>query len=140
MLVHCVFFHRGKRMAEGKNENAPVKSGAPATGASDAKNIGLNVRLTPVGTSDQPIYANFTNVTVSPGTVFLDFGFLEPAVLAALPQMVREGSKLPESINGRLSARIALGLDAMANLQQQLTRVIQGMNAAAADAQKARDK
>jgi hypothetical protein len=138
MLVHCAFFHRENGMAESKSAGDSSKAGASsqAAGAGETKNVGLNVRLTPVGNTDQPIYSNFTNVTVSPGTVFVDFGFLEPAVLAALPQMVRDGSKLPDSLNGRLSARIAMGLDAMANLHQQLTRVMQSLNAAA-EAQKA---
>jgi len=53
-----------------------------------------------------------------------------------LEQMVKDGNKLPESINGRLSVRVAMGLDAMANLHQQLSRVIASLNAAAAEAQK----
>ena len=118
-------------MADAKVENTPA---APAAG--ENRNIGLGVRLAPSGDSDRPVFSNFTNVNVAPGTVFIDFGFLEPGVLSALPQMVREGSKLPEAINGRLSVRVAMGLDAMANLHQQLTRVIAGLNAAAAEAQK----
>ena len=121
-------------MAEAKKDATPSAT-QPAVEAAN-KNIGLNVRLNPNGNSDQPVFSNFTHVNVAPGTVFVDFGFLEPGVLAALPQMVRDGSKLPESINGRLSVRVAMGLDAMANLHQQLTRVITGLNAAAADAQK----
>jgi hypothetical protein len=119
-------------MADAKKDAAAAKADTQA----DNKNVGLNVRLNPAGTSDQPIFSNFTNVNVAPGTVFIDFGFLEPGVLSALPQMVRDGTKLPESINGRLSARVAMGLDAMVNLNQQLTRVITGLNAAAAEAQK----
>jgi hypothetical protein len=119
-------------MADNKVETTPAA--APAAG--ETRNIGLNVRLTPAGDSDRPVFSNFTNVNVAPGTVFVDFGFLEPGVLSALPQMVREGNKLPETINGRLSVRVAMGLDAMANLHQQLTRVINGLNAAAAEAQK----
>jgi len=121
-------------MAESKKDAVPVA--AKAAEATDSKNVGLNVRLNPTGTSDQPVFSNFTNVNVAPGTVFIDFGFLEPGVLAALPQMVRDGTKLPESLNGRLSVRVAMGLDAMVNLNQQLARVIAGLNAAAAEAQK----
>lgn len=120
-------------MAESKKDAVPVA--AKAAEATDSKNVGLNVRLNPTGTSDQPVFSNFTNVNVAPGTVFIDFGFLEPGVLAALPQMVRDGTKLPESLNGRLSVRVAMGLDAMVNLNQQLARVIAGLNAAAAEAQ-----
>ena len=119
-------------MADTKVET--TSAAAPAAG--ETRNIGLNVRLAPAGDSDRPVFSNFTNVNVAPGTVFVDFGFLEPGVLSALPQMLREGNKLPETINGRLSVRVAMGLDAMANLHQQLTRVINGLNAAAAEAQK----
>ncbi len=119
-------------MAETSKETTPLQGIAAEPGN---KTIGLSVRLAPSGDSDQPVFSNFTNVNVAPGTVFVDFGFLEPGVLAALPQVMKDGGKLPESINGRLSVRVAMGLDAMANLHQQLSRVIQGFNAAA-EAQK----
>lgn len=108
----------------------------PSAAQGENKTIGMSVRLAPAGNSDQPVFANFTNVNVSPGTVFIDFGFLEPGVLSALPQMVKDGNKLPETLNGRLGVRVAMGLDAMANLYQQLGRVVTGLNAAAAEAQK----
>ena len=121
-------------MAETKKELAPATAQAAAEG--ENKTVGMSVRLTPSGDSDRPVFSNFTNVNVAPGTVFIDFGFLEPGVLSALPQMVKDGNKLPESLNGRLSVRVAMGLDAMGNLYQQLTRVVTGLNAAAAEAQK----
>lgn len=116
-------------MADSKREQGPAaaKPGNPA----ESRSIGLNVRLTPAGNSEQPVFSNFTIVNVAPGTVFIDFGFLEPGVLSALPQMVRDGAKLPEGINGRLSVRVAMGLDAMTNLHQQLSRVMAGLNSAA---------
>src|ERR1019366_297204 len=48
------------------------------------KTTGLNIRLAPVGNSDQPMLANFTRLNGAPGMVFVDFGFLEPAVIAGL--------------------------------------------------------
>jgi hypothetical protein len=93
------------------------------------KTIGLGVRLLPAGDSDQPRVANYTSVTVSPGMVFLDFGFFEPAMLAALPRVAQEGGKLPESINGRLATRVAVSYDTLANLHQQLGNALQGMRA-----------
>ena len=125
-------------MADTKKEAAPAPAPAPAvaTPAAENKTVGMSVRLTPSGDSDRPVFSNFTNVNVAPGTVFVDFGFLEPGVLSALPQMLKDGNKLPEAINGRLSVRVAMGLDAMANLHQQLSRVITSLNAASAEAQK----
>lgn len=121
-------------MAETKKDLAPAIAQPAAEG--ENKTIGMSVRLTPSADSDRPVFSNFTNVNVAPGTVFIDFGFLEPGVLSALPQMVKDGNKLPESLNGRLSVRVAMGLDAMGNLYQQLTRVVSSLNAAAAEAQK----
>ncbi len=45
-------------------------------------------RLSESITSEQPAFSNFTIVNVAPGTVFVDFGFLEPGALSALPQGV----------------------------------------------------
>ena len=123
-------------MAETKKDSTAAVPAVVKPAASENKSIGMGVRLTPSADSDRPVFSNFTNVNVAPGTVFVDFGFLEPGVLSALPQMVKDGNKLPEAINGRLSVRVAMGLDAMANLHQQLSRVITGLNAAAAEAQK----
>ena len=47
------------------------------------KTIGLNIRLAPIENSDQPVLANFTRLNGARGLVFVDFGFLEPAALAA---------------------------------------------------------
>jgi hypothetical protein len=93
------------------------------------KTIGLGVRLMPTGDSDQPRVANYTSVTLAPGMVFLDFGFFEPAMLAALPRVAQEGGKLPESINGRLATRVAMSYDTLANLHQQLGNALQAARA-----------
>ena len=87
-----------------------------------AKHLGL--RLAPVEGSDQPVFANVCSVNVSPGVAFIDFGFLEPAMLAALPRVARSGGKLPERIEGKLAVRVALGVEALASLHQQLGRVL----------------
>lgn len=41
-------------------------------------------------------------------------------MLPALGEMARQGAKLPEEINSRLAARVALGIDAGQQLHQQL--------------------
>jgi hypothetical protein len=48
---------------------------------------------------------------IAPGMVFIDFGFLEPAMLTALPRVAKEGGKLPESVNGKLAVRVAMSYD-----------------------------
>jgi len=89
-----------------------------------AKPTQLGIRLAPVDGSDQPVFANVCTVNVSPGVAFIDFGFLEPGMLSALPRVAKAGGKLPERIDGKLAVRVALGVDALASLHQQLGRVL----------------
>ena len=100
----------------------------------------LGIRLAPVGDSDQPVVANYCTIQVAPGMAFIDFGFLEPAMLSALPRVAQAGGKMPERLNGKLAVRVALGYDAVANLHQQLGQVLRRVNqargAAAAGAKK----
>ena len=101
-----------------------------------ATRAGMGVRLAPVGDSDQPVVANYTALNVSPGMVFVDFGFFEPGMLAVLPRVAKQGGKLPERLNGKLAVRVAMGYDAMANLHQQLGRVLAGLQEAAGKGRK----
>jgi len=114
-----------------KQDDAPAAAVGPATAAGERT---LALRLNPVRDSDQPIVANYTALNVAPGMVFVDFGFIEPGMLAALPRVAREGGKLPEAINGKLAARVALGYDAVAQLHKQLGRVLAGLSEAASKA------
>ncbi len=119
-------------MAEAKakksgNGDGGAGEGAAAGAAPQAKAASLGVRLTPVGNSDQPVVANYCLINVAPGMAFIDFGFLEPAMLAALPRVAREGGKLPERVNGKLAVRVALGYDALSGLHQQIGRVLTGL-------------
>ena len=113
-----------------QNETPPETTGGAAVSAEKT----LALRLTPVRDSDQPIVANYTALNAAQGMVFVDFGFIEPGMLAALPRLAREGGKLPESINGKLAVRVALGYDALAQLHQQLGRVLTGLSEAASKA------
>ena len=115
-----------------KAQDKPVAGEA----AAEKKPAGMGVRLAPVDNSDQPVVANYTALNVSPGMGFIDFGFLEPAMLAALPRVAKEGGKLPERLNGKLAVRVAMGYDAMANLHQQLGRVLAGSGNATEKARK----
>jgi hypothetical protein len=106
-------------MAEEKEKAKPA--------GQQPRTVGLGVRLVPTGESDQPRVANYTSITLAPGMAFVDFGFFEPAMLAALPRVAQQGGKLPNSINGRLATRVALSYETLANLHQQLGSALQGL-------------
>lgn len=103
---------------EDKKEEAP-----PAPAASQ----NVNIQLVPSGQSDQPILANFTALHPSSGVALIDFGFLDPGALNALTQIARSGKKIPERMNGRLGARVAMPYDSLATLHQQIGRVLQAV-------------
>ncbi len=118
-------------MAEAPKKDTQDKEAAnakPAAKQAGAESKQMGIRLVPVENSDQPVVANYCSINVSPGMAFIDFGFLEPGMLAALPRVARQG--------GKLAVRVALGYDALAHLHQQLGRVLTGLSAAAAQTQK----
>ena len=119
-----------------KKDDKPAATTA-GTAAGAATRPRMGVRLAPVNDSDQPVVANYATVNVSPGMVFIDFGFLEPAMLAALPRVAKEGGKLPEMVNGRLAVRVDMGYDGLEGLHQQLGRVIAEIRKAAESRNKA---
>ena len=104
---------------------------AKDTKSEQAKPAGLGLKLVPVDESDQPVFSNLTSVSVAPGMAFIDFGFIEPNLLSALPRMARLGGKMPERINGKLAVRVALGFDSLTALHQQLSQVLKGLGDAA---------
>lgn len=114
-------------MPDAKSKTEASKPSATPAPPGEPRTIGLGVRLVPSGDSDQPRVANYTALTLAPGMAFLDFGFFEPAMLAALPRVAQQGGKLPESINGRLVTRVAMSYEALANLHQQLGNALQGL-------------
>src|SRR4051812_23472253 len=122
-------------MADNKGKKETEQAVATPDAAGE-KGTRLGIRLVPVGNSDQPVLVNYTSLNVSPGMVFIDFGFLEPGMLSALPRVAKQGGKLPESVNGKLAVRVAMGFDGLANLHQQLGRVLSGLRDARAQAGK----
>jgi hypothetical protein len=120
-------------MADAKSKKDTEQATTASAGADAPKSKGLGIRLVPVENSDQPVLANYTALNVAPGMVFIDFGFLEPAMLTALPRVAKQGGKLPESVNGKLAVRVALGYDAMAALHQQMGRMLNSLRAAQGD-------
>ena len=104
-----------------------AETAAPAEGKAAAAPQGVNVQLVPSGQSDQPVLSNFTLVHPASGVALIDFGFLDPGALAAISQMAQAGKKVPERLNGRLAARVALSYDALANLNRQIGGVLQAV-------------
>ena len=92
--------------------------------------IALNVRLKPSDSSAHPRAANHTNVAVVQGTAYVDFGFLEPIVLAAIANTAKAGQAAPKELDGHLVTRVAMDLSALARLQQQIQQVLGDLSAA----------
>jgi hypothetical protein len=88
----------------------------------------INVTLQPIDHSDQPVSANYSVIGVAQGIAYLDFGFLEPAQLAGVAQKIRGGPATPAELEGALVVRVAMGLDVVQRLQQQLQQVLVGVN------------
>ena len=89
--------------------------------------IALNVRLKPSESSAHPRAANYTNVAVAQGIAYLDFGFLEPAMLAAIAKTAKDGQAAPKGLEGHLVTRVAMDIGALARLQQQIQQVLVGL-------------
>ena len=89
--------------------------------------IALNIRLVPRDHADQPVMANYSAVNVAQGVAYLDFGFIEPALLAAVARAAQENKPLPKEVQGRLASRVALPLDGLVRLHQQLQQMLVGL-------------
>ena len=113
------------RINKRRNEMSE-ETGTMTKGSSSA--IALNVRLKPVEHTDQPVLANYTYAGTAQGVAYVDFGFIEPALLGAILQRAQKGESLPKSLEGSLATRVALPLDALIRLQQQLTQILIGLN------------
>lgn len=91
------------------------------------KTIALNVRLKPSEPTSHPRATNYTNVGVAQGIAYLDFGFIEPALLAAVAKTAKEGQAAPKGLEGALVTRVAMGVDVLARLHQQIQQVLINM-------------
>lgn len=88
------------------------------------KILTLNVRLKPSESSAQPRATNYTNVGVAQGIAYVDFGFIEPTVLAAIAKTAKDGQAAPKGLDGTLVTRAAMGVDVLARLHQQIQHVL----------------
>ncbi|THJ25599.1 MAG: hypothetical protein CAF45_000770 [Nitrospira sp. CG24E] len=91
------------------------------------KTVALNVRLKPSESSAHPRATNYTNVGVAQGIAYLDFGFIEPALLGAIAKTAKDGQAVPKGIDGQLVTRVAMGVDVLARLHQQIQQVLVGL-------------
>ena len=100
------------------------------------KTIALNVRLKPSEPSAHPRATNYTNVGVAQGIAYIDFGFIEPTQLAAIARTAKDDQAAPKGLDGVLVTRVAMGIDVLARLQQQVQQVLVSLR----DAQQAKQK
>ena len=91
--------------------------------------IALNVRLKPSDSSAHPRAVNYTNVGIAQGIAYLDFGFIEPALLAAVAKTAKDGQAAPKGLDGHLVTRVAMDIGALVRLQQQIQQVLVGLQA-----------
>lgn len=93
------------------------------------KVLAFHVRLKPNDSASHPRTANYTSVRVAQGIAYLDFGFIEPALLGAIAKPARDG-QTAKAIEGQLVSRVAMGTDVLAWLHQQLQQVLLSLRAA----------
>ena len=86
--------------------------------------MAVNVRLKPSESSAHPRATNYTNVGVAQGIAYVDFGFIEPALLAAVAKTAKDGQAAPKGLEGTLVTRVAMGVDVLARLHQQIQQVL----------------
>ena len=87
----------------------------------------LDVRLKPSESIAHPRATNYTNVGVAQGIAYVDFGFIEPALLGAIAKTAKDGHVAPKAIEGQLVTRIAMGIDVLARLHQQIQQILVGL-------------
>jgi hypothetical protein len=91
------------------------------------KAIALNVRLKPSDSTAHPKATNYTSVGIAQGIAYVDFGFIEPALLGAIAKTAKEGQAAPKGLEGHLVTRVAMGVDILARLHQQIQQVLATM-------------
>lgn len=101
--------------------NGEDKSAAEPT---SPQRMQVGVRLHPAAAAEQRLYCNFVVAQGGQGAVFMDFGFVELAALNAVIRAAQAGTNPPDNIGGQLACRVALSVDAAAQLAQQLAGLL----------------
>jgi hypothetical protein len=93
---------------------------------SEAKDqaLAINVRLKYSDSSSHPHTSNYTKVSVAQGIAYVDFGFIEPSMLGAIANSAKNGEAAPKSIEGQIVTRVAMGVDVLARLHQQIQQML----------------
>jgi hypothetical protein len=73
------------------------------------KTIALSVRLKPGESSAHPVATSHTNVGLAQGIAYVEFGFIEPALFAAIAKTAKDGQAVPKGLDGTLVTRVATG-------------------------------
>ncbi|MDF0665955.1 MAG: hypothetical protein P0119_07745 [Nitrospira sp.] len=89
--------------------------------------IALHVRLNPSDSSAHPRVTNYSNAGMAQGIAYLDFGFIEPALLASVAKTAKGGQAAPKRLTGHLVTRVAMDVIALARLHQQIQQVLVGV-------------
>lgn len=89
--------------------------------------LAVHVRLKPSEPTARPLATNYTNVGVVQGIAYVDFGFIEPSALAAMAKTAKDGRAAPKGLDGQLVTRVAMGVNVLARLQQQIQQVLIGL-------------
>ena len=74
--------------------------------------------------TEQPVYSNLISVQSGQGVVMVDFGFMHPQTMQLLNQKMASGEKVPNTIDAKMSCRIAVSIDAANQLSQQLNQLL----------------
>lgn len=102
-----------------------------ATGAATAAQQ-INVLMQWGEQGGLPVYSNFSVVNNGKGTIIVDFGFVDPNAVNALNRAIQSGEKTSDTLNARLSCRMALNPETAYQLAQQLNQLLQSGATAAA--------
>ena len=98
--------------------------------------MALNVHLKPSECAANPRTTNYTNLSVAQGIAYLDFGFIEPTLLAAIAKTAKDGQTTSKGLEGTLVTRVAMSVDVLTKLHQQIQQVLVSMR----DARQAKAK
>jgi len=93
---------------------------------SDAKDqtVVLSVRLKPSEPSAHPRATNYTSVGVAQGIAYVDFGFIDPTLLAIIVKTAKDGQAAPKGLEGTLITRVAMSVDVFTRPHQQIQQVL----------------
>ena len=101
------------------------KNDTPAETKGDAgRALQVKVAMQGGGQTEQPVYSNLTSVQNGQGVVMVDFGFMDPQTMQLLNQKIAAGEKVSDTINAKMSCRMALGIDAAKQLSRQLNQLL----------------